>query len=285
MIPRWWPQHYLEVTIATSVWHTTITADSTAHVKGAWVELVDDAQFDFDVQFVEVMMSENFINSTDTSTLLDIGYDPAGGSTYGVVIPDILAGGTGDIDSRPRRFTTPVYIPKGSSIAARSQAIITSDLIDIGIALYGGVPGLDPFPNRGPIVAYGVTSASASSGIVMLDSSANTKSAWKEIVSATTHPHRGLFMGIQPAVASLSEVGNLLYDIGIGAGGSEVLLAENFAFFRSHSNEIVHNHFPHNASPVMLERPVPEGSRLSMRSQSDDSNAGADWEVALYGWG
>lgn len=280
MTTVWYPKSYFEIDESTTNSDHTVIAHATPHTKGAWLELISETSYDFDVYNVVLVFASSALSSTSTVSLLDIGYDPAGGTSYGVVIPNILAGGAVSQARRrgPRIF--PCYIPRGSSIAARLQSIVVSGEVRVGIQIDGGTPTDEGFPHMGPVVDYG-TNESNSEGVVPNEASAGVKGAWKEVVAATTHPHRGFSFSYQCANTSGVSGAFHVIDLGVGAGGSEVLLAENFAVLSSDSGEEVWS----SIGGWPITQPLPEGIRLSLRTSCESANRNDDLNFAIYGWG
>lgn len=258
-----------------------VTASGTAHVKGAWQQFFTATEVAFDVYEIHVWVTDTGLSGTNTRGLLDIGSDPAGGTAYGVKIPNILAGHhTGDIDRGIGGQTIfPVYIPSGSTVAARWQSLVVSHVADVNIALYGGTPTENPFPVGGLVVEYGVTTGS-SSGTTLANAVANAEGAWVEMVASTTHPHRGLTVGVQGADASFPGIVGFLIDVGIGASSSEVVIIENIAMTISNNEEI---YFATQGRA--FGQPIPEGSRLAVRAQTSGNDRQNNVDVAVYGWG
>ena len=272
----WFPRSVsAEATSGTDMGQT-ITGESTAHVKGAWTQI--QAALPFDGFFIQAVAKQVRSSGVETKVMCDIGVDPAGGTSYTVYVPNILFGfvDTGNIS--PASFGIPLYIPSGSTIAARIQGSVTSETASIGAYVYGGTPSDNPYPVQGLVVDYGTTTSS-SSGISPTNASADTEGAWTEIVASTTHPHRGVSVAVQGADSTLANA-RLFVDVGVGASSSEVAIFEGIFFNTGGIEQLL--------GPIMvgpIERPIPEGSRLSARLQSNSANQGANIEVALYGWG
>ncbi len=278
------PRDFTTLGSTTNIAPTTVTADSTANTKGAWAEIISETDYDFDIFYIAVHHQDTRVSATDTSMLLDIGYDASGGTSYSVVLSNLLAGyaNVGNDGEYSRNFSCPVYIPRGSAIAARCQSVISSDTVLVGASIYGGTPPLQPLQNHGLVVTYGVTESSASAGTTLPENSpAHTESAWQEITAATTHPHRGLAIGVQGANTSLN-IARFVFDVATGASSSEVMLLENFAWFSSRSDERVAIRGP--GIGWLVTTPIPEGTRLAVRAQAS-STVTDNLEVALYGWG
>lgn len=252
-----------------------ITSSSTIHTKGAWVQL--HAATPFNGYLLEVFFMDTRVGSTDTSSLLDIGIDPAGGTAYTVLVPNLLAGHAQSSNLNGRYQSFPVYIPAGSTVAARLQSIIASHSAEVAVRIHGGITG-DPFPTQGLVVDYGTATAS-SSGTTPANAAANTKGAWVQLTASTTHPHRGLTIQGQGADGVLGNF-ELLVDIGIGAASSEVVLIENWWIQQGPGEQCVIL-----APNPLFWRPIPEGSRLAVRAQAEALDLQENFDIAVYGWG
>ena len=274
MTSMWFPRQVSSATSGAQTAGDIVTAHATINTKGSWVQLLTATAFD--AYYLEVFLAGNSLGGTNTRALVDIGVDPAGSTSYTIYVNNILAGARGGLDA-PSQFTIPIYIPAGSTVAARSQSVITVATVEVGVSLSGGTPSDRPFPPQGLIVTYGVTT-SASQGVVQNDSAG--EGAWAEIIGSTTHPHRGVAVGIQGSGETVSSNGGWSIDVAIGAGGSEVAILEDL-FFRTQSNEKILGMWP---GLWFVERPIPEGSRLSARIDGV-TNQQKDYDIALYGWG
>lgn len=90
--------------------------------------------------------------------------------------------------------------------------------------------------------------------------SPNAKTAWTQLVAATTNDLAALIVGINAAAGSIAN-NSFLFDIGIGAGGAETVLIGDIAV-KFDSTEKIYWH-----SPQTYLVDVPAGSRLSFRCQ------------------
>ncbi len=256
---------------------TQVTGSGTANTKGSWTQILP--ALTFDAFYIYITALNTVASATDTSLLLDVGIDPAGGTSYIVVVPNILFGFSFDVDQMRQDFAIPVYMPTGSTVAARIQSVITSETTDVAFQVVGGIPSDNPFPPVGLIVDYG-TNTSDSGGVAGSNADANTKSAWVEITPATTHPHRGIGFAKQGNTDAMSS-SNWFADIGIGSAGSEVVLIGDL-YWKTTTSEKVGGSFPPGG---LVAAQVPEGSRLAVRTQTEDTNVNSAIDVALYGWG
>lgn len=273
-----YPQTNIFGVTADSTHTITVTGSATAHTKGAWVQVF--TALAFDVFEVNVYVAGTGVNGSDTSGLLDVGADPAGGTSYTAVIPNLLIGHTpaGTNLSESGMVTVPVYIPAGATVAIRNQGIVTSDVAEVGLTVHGGIPTSDPYPQIGLVVDYGTATAS-SSGTTPANAIANVLGAWVELTAATTHPHRGLTVAMQGADNSFV-ASEFLVDIGIGAASSEVAIIERIHAFGHQAEELWIT-----TNGRVYHRPIPEGSRLAVRAQSSAADEQDNLDVAVYGWG
>lgn len=79
---------------------------------------------------VRVLVHNNYTNGTIRETILNIGYDPAGGTSYSVLIPDLQCGGAGTPGGGGGEGTIeyvfPLYIPSGATLAAAAYSNVAN---------------------------------------------------------------------------------------------------------------------------------------------------------------
>ncbi len=228
----------------------TLTADSTSHTKGAWVEI--DASTAFDVTFLRIGGDNNNTNNTDTGQLLDIGVGTAGNEK--VLIANIPCGYSALAEDTHAGF--PIFIPKGTRISGRIQATITVDVAEIGLWLFGGRSWMgETFQTVDTMGAK--TSLSGGTDI--------SSESIVEIVASTANHYKGLGLVFDLGQASSSGGGaNRDVEIFVGAASSEKSLIKDIDF-RSESGENVHHVIPfHGFAPMRFS--IPSGSRLSAQA-------------------
>ena len=117
------------------------------------------------------------------------------------------------------------------------------------------LPWFSPFTNMRPLPPVYTTIPTASA-------TSHTKGAWAQIVSPTSEEVGFLFLRVSDVATSATET-SMLFDIGIGAAGSETAIMENVAV----GGAAVTSGGSHG---IILPLPVrvPSGSRLSCRIQS-----------------
>ncbi|MCS6302369.1 MAG: hypothetical protein H8K07_01685 [Nitrospira sp.] len=115
-----------------------ITANATVHTKGAYAELVAATTYDWYGFWIS--MSGVAVSATRTDMLLDVAIGGAGSEQ--VILPNLMAGwtmgGSGNI------LYIPIYIPRGTRLSARCQAVVSGDQTGVmlwGMAGHSGLPG------------------------------------------------------------------------------------------------------------------------------------------------
>lgn len=90
---------------------------------GAWAEYVDGALVTADVYAIRINFNSNARTGANGNTLVEIGIDPAAGTSYTVLIPYLSATHAApyNVGTRGIEYYFPIFIPAGSSIAARAS--------------------------------------------------------------------------------------------------------------------------------------------------------------------
>mgnify|MGYP007056834555 CR=1 FL=1 len=104
--------------------------------------------------------------------------------------------------------------------------------------------------------------ASGSGGTSMVNSAANTKGAWQQLIAASARDACGIVVMIQGKIGFASAAH--LVDIGVGAASSEQVIAGNLA-----ANT---NNWANSTSYYFFPIAIPAGSRVAARSQNSYSS-------------
>ncbi len=245
---------------------TIITADSTSHVKGVWVELV--ASTGFDVTKMIVWGHGTSQTSTNTAMLVDIGIGTS--TNEKVLIADIPCGHSSfALDNGLSVF--PISIPAGTRISARNQAVIASDTIAIGLALFGSTPW-DQQSHFQVVDTMGTTSAASHGKLI-------TGNSITEIIASTAEDYKALGWAADNADETSSDNAVFTMDILVGAGAAEKILVSDLSWRTSASERIDEAYPPKGILPIRLN--IPSGSRLSVQRQPSDTDRSG---ITLYGF-
>lgn len=245
----------------------TTSASATAHVKGAWNELVASTAEDYDcLLFMFGQVTSN------TSHLIDVGIGGAGAEQ--VIVADLH---TSQGNNTSEWFTIPRAIPAGTRIAVRSQCSTASSQFRSAVM---GVKGGFLYPQGGgDIVTMGA--AAADSGGTSIDSgaTANTYGAWVQLAASTTGDLKAMTVRTGGKNNTTPTTGQGLLQIGVGAAAAEVGLFEVPLI----TGTALDNYGP--CPSFWFPVDVPAGSRIAARWMASYTDAtDRQMDVVAYGW-
>lgn len=236
--------------LPVSTWtaFTTVTASTSAHTKGAWVELIASTSAAADC--VQIAAQAVSTSNTNTATLLDIGIGAAGAET--AIVQNVAIGGAAAFaqnDERSFRVSVPVYVPAGSRVAARIQSVITlGKTAQISVRLGAGD---NPAGTSTTAITLG-TSTATSAG-----TSLPSGTAWTQFVASTAAAYSAITILPSVSNATITAAARQI-ELGIGASGSEVAICQcDFITAGTEAVGLVYTQLPVDS--------IPAGTRLSVR--------------------
>jgi hypothetical protein len=244
----------------------TVTADTAAHTKGAWVELV--ASTSANASFLIVEVAGIVSSGVDTATLVDIGTGASGAET--AIIPDVAVGSANNSNASlcTLTFSVPIKVASGTRLSARIQSLVTGGktatvrvfTFDMGDYAYA--------PTAVDVIG---TSTATSAGTAMSGASGT----WVQITASTANAYKAVVM--VPS-ASAGAIGNIRveYRLGTGASGSEISRGSIFATYNA--SEAV-GLLARTSS--LITAAIPSGTRLSVRH--DIPSSPSVYDMTLIG--
>lgn len=125
---------------------------------GSWVEVVPAATLTEHCYEIAIMFNAGFTTNTNRQQIANVGIDPAGGSSYTTIIPNLLCSKAGTLNSPTVagiNYVFPIFIPAGSSIAVQTYGN-SADTVRV-IMMVKGKPSRPELLKTGSkVVAYGV---------------------------------------------------------------------------------------------------------------------------------
>lgn len=246
---------------------TTLTSGA-ANAKGSYSQLV--ASSSFAATFIIVHLKA----ITSAASLVDIAVGAA--ASEQVIIPNLLF----SVDTIGFPITTvfmfPVSIPSGTRIAARLQSNGASNTLDAVVTLL--VSGFIPSAPLSVVTDYGIVTTDSGGTSVDPGGTANTKGAWSEITASSNKVDMlSIVFGNQLNAAMATA--HWLFDIGIGAAGSETILIPDLMVSSDVGDDRLS---PVSIGPIPVN--IPAATRIAVRSQCDIIDATDRLlDVALYG--
>jgi hypothetical protein len=259
-------------------WGTTRPAAANGTVvtpvvgsKGSWAQLISSVTAD--AYGVLVNINSNSASAANRNSVVDIGIDESGGTSYAVAIPDLLGGAVGAYTVVGVWYYFPLFVPAGSRIAARAQSTVTN-AFRVGCQLFERPSNPAQIRKGGFVEAIGVSGVSGTS----VTGGTTTEGAWTSL-GTTTERLWWWQLGLQIDVADTNwNVAALHVDLAVGNGSSyDVIIAD--ALITATTAEALTNP-PLSAG---VEWSVPAGSTMYARIQS--SGALDPYQVSAYGLG
>jgi len=184
-----------------------------SNAAGAWTEIITSTAAE--ASWIQVAAYSASSAGRAPAILLDVGIGGAGAEV--AVISGMQVGMVSTTGGLP---WMPLRIPAGTRVAVRAQNSDTLPTsMGVTVCTAGAAPGTTPPP---------ITSLSASPATLATSRGALvTTSGWTEVIAATPMPYRMLVLciggGGDPTYSSVEA----LHDLGVGAAGSEVVVARS----------------------------------------------------------
>lgn len=247
-----------------------VASSATINTKGSWVQLIASTSYDA----CAVLVSLNGFPGTHTCTwLVDIGIGASGSEQ--VIVSNLMLQSVGAGAGVAQVFF-PLAIPAGTRISARSQSTAASNSVAVDVDLFDGA--FTQMEGAAGVDAIGV-STSTSLGTALTAGAANTKGSYAQLTAATSRDYIGFFGIIDLQNSTAANQDCWLFDIAIGASGSEQVIIPNIDL-----SALTVSGFPATYFPVTIPFfpiPIPSGTRIAARTQSGvGSNT---FGLSLYG--
>lgn len=125
----------------------TSVTPGASNAEGSWTQVATSGNIAQDIYGLYVVVGDGRTAGASKPHLLDIGVDPAGGSSYTPEISNLACGCTTINDGARQQFFFPYFIKSGSSVAVRIQgANATAGTVRVGTRFYGQQSRPETFP-------------------------------------------------------------------------------------------------------------------------------------------
>jgi len=239
----------------------TVTANNTAHVKGAWSQLIASTSASGTVLEIIANAAQTTL---DTSALLDIGTGASGSET--ALISNIAIGGMSTFGFGNPAFSVPIQIPSGTRISARIQSVIASGRT---ATIRCNVYDTGDYAQTPSSVDVIGTDTATSTGTDF--ASANT---YVQLTSSTSRAYRAIVVLPNVSGSSTASVATTL-TVARGASGSEVELGKRRSAFGAAEEVSIYQ------DPLIVAS-VTSGSRLAVKIEGPTTNL-ANYGTCLIG--
>lgn len=247
---------------------TVVTASATTNTKGSYVELIASTAFNASGFWIRALDP-----SAQGSFLIDIAIGGAGSEQ--VIVPNVMFGALAGTELVLGMFI-PINVPVGSRLSARCQSGGASLTLAVEVILLGC--GIYPDHNSiGIAEAIGANTGTSQGTTLTPNATADTYSAWVELIASTAHPIRSL--GFTLSTATDGTKGDTMYmtDIAIGGAGSEQVILSKLPSNTFASGDYM---IPQTLGPFAIN--IPAGSRIAARTKASGASA-EGFEIAGIG--
>lgn len=166
----------------------TAVTPGISNAEGSWTQIASSGNIAQDVYGFFLWIFNNAVATPTTGKnfLLDVGVDPAGGTSYTAVISNIVCGSAGPITAGiGHQFVFPLFIKAGSSVAVRIQGSHGTATASYVAAKFFGFPSKqEAFPTGG--IAETIGSITNSNGVSFTPGNA-ADGSWVDL-GAITNP-------------------------------------------------------------------------------------------------
>lgn len=249
----------------------TSVVPGTSNAEGNWTALVTPTR---DIYGVLLWVSGGSTASQQKNHLLDLGVDPAGGTSFTAIINNLPCGYSTTANLGGRWFYFPIFIPANGQIAVRIQGNNpTAGTVRVGIVAYGN-PTRPEYIRTGryseTIGTVGVVNTQNSAGVEMTPGSSGAEGAWVSL-GTTTRELWWWQLGFQLGNAAIS-IAEYLVDLAYGTTTDKHFILQNHRVLIPSTGEALTNVAEMNAYCE-----VPAGSELWVRATCSGSpNVGSN---------
>jgi hypothetical protein len=253
---------------------TLLTHSGTAHVKGAYTQLV--ASTPFAAAGIMVQFASGTAG-TAQSFLVDLAMGAAAAEQ--VIIANLLLETASNAGTLQGCVWIPFTIPPGVRLAARQQNNAVSGTIAVGVILLAS--GLAGMPTGGRCLTMGIDTATSLGAIIDPGATVNVKGAYTELTSSAAHEVRTLLFAIGANLNTAGSVARWFLDIAIGAAAGETVYLPNLLFSVAAA---ARSPLPSWIGPIPVS--VPAGTRIVARAQCNTPDpTDRKFTLAAYGIG
>jgi hypothetical protein len=206
------------------------------NAKGAYAQVLSGANVARDVFGLQINFNSNAVSSAARDAIVDVGVDPSGGTSYSVLIPNLLASCASPlITGFGLNYFFPIWIKAGSSVAvAASVNNSTVGTLRCWMRIFGSPRDRTITKVGTKCIAYGITE-STSSGVAVTPGT-TSEGTWTQLgtIGSNDNPWFWQF-GVGVNNATITAL-NYSADLGIGNATNKFVVDEQ-RLFQGTTNE------------------------------------------------
>lgn len=269
--------HFSNYTTPSATPGTAVTPGAS-NAEGAWTQVATAANMAYDSYMMFVAIGGGNTSAAQKDHLIDIGVDPAGGTSYTAIISNLVCGQTQAVTTAFDEFFFPIWIKSGSSVAVRVQGSnATAGTVRVVVDFFGRPTN----PGMVPVGQWSETlgTITGSAGTTVAPGNA-AEGSWVSL-GTTTKDLWHWQMGIQLSNGTITAQ-YATYDLAYGdATNKEIIIEDKHIGFYG-TAEIKASNL--NRHLVQAYRYVPAGSTIYARGRCSTAPT-ATYNVTAIGVG
>jgi hypothetical protein len=253
----------------------TSVTPGASNAEGSWTSIATGSNIANDVFGVLISVAGGNTSAAQKDHLLDIGVDPAGGTSYTALISNIVCGQSDAANRNAKTFFFPMFIKAGSQVAVRVQGNnATAGTVRIWATFYGK-------PSRPELQKVGFVSETigtiSSSGGVSFTPGNAADGSWVSL-GTTSRPLWWFQIGCQLSNAT-STAQYTYVDLAVGDGSNKDIIINDLLMSFSGTAEVESQ--PYMTQIIAGYRQVPAGATLYVRGRCNTAPASGYNAVAI----
>ena len=253
----------------------TSVTPGASNAEGAWTQIFSAAAVSQDVDFLMMLIYAGTTSGQAKNHLLDIGVDPAGGTSYTPIISNIVCGASVSSIGGARKHAFPIRIKAGSSIAVRIQGNnATAGTVSVLARIFGRPT--EPIFQKVGSYSETVGTITNSEGVAFTPGTA-ADGSWV-LLGTTTRSLWWWNLCVQISNATMS--GNEVYvEIAHGDGSNKHIIMKETVL--SSTVEAINLAFSANLKFMEAYCPLPVGTNIYVRGRARLAPTGGYNAVAV----
>ena len=259
---------------------TAVTPTASNTAPTTFTQVASGANIADDVDWIVIGIFGGATSTAIKNHALDIGVDPAGGTSYTAVISNILCGQTGAYGTNGGYWCAfPFYIKAGSSVGVRVRGYnTTAGTVRVLATFYGrpSRPELIPIGTMSETIGFTGATTSGTS----FTPGNGAEGSWASLGTTTKDMwwwQLGFTIANGTTTAAMTHV-----DLGYGDPTNPIIILENLAIFQVGTTEISGYHTYHQM--LSAYHYVPAGQTLYVRGWCSAAPV-AGYQAAAVGIG
>lgn len=207
------------------------------NTKGSYTSILSSGTVTRDVYGLWINVNSNAVSAAVRSALLDIGVDPAGGTSFSVLVPDLLVSNASPITTGGGiHYYFPIFIRAGSSVGARASVNnATVGTMRVVLKVFGSPKDRRHVRVGSYVTAFGATGGTSTGTAVTAGTTSDGN--WTQLGSSSVRPHWWWQLGMGFADSTMT-ARHFFADLSYGDGSNKHIVIQNQAFLTDGTERI-----------------------------------------------